>query len=200
MKLVSILIFKWNSENPILLSSHMDLSFANFFMRNAVKEHIIFHSRLICSRTGINMRQTIQFEQNLGNCHSYVHPSGLACTVLTDAEYSQRVVYSLINQVLRSFHQMHHEALSSITEDTELPFPEGDTFLQSYQNPTEADKLLKVQKDLDEVRGVMLKNMDELLQRGEKLDDLMMKTSDLSKTSLQFYRSAKKQNQCCRLY
>jgi hypothetical protein len=46
---------------------------------------------------------------------------------------------------------MHHEALSSITKDTELPFPEGDTFLQSYQNPTEADKLLKVQKDLDEV-------------------------------------------------
>lgn len=46
----------------------------------------------------------------------------------------------------------------------------------------------------------MLKNMDELLQRGEKLEDLMQKTSDLSKTSVEFYRSARSQNQCCNLY
>lgn len=46
----------------------------------------------------------------------------------------------------------------------------------------------------------MLKNVDEILQRGEKLEDLMQRTNDLSKTSRDFYRSARTQNQCCSLY
>lgn len=106
MKLISILVFKWNEEHPVLLSSHIDVSFVNFFMRNAVKEHILFHSRLVCSRTAVNTRQTVQFEQNLGSCHCYVHPCGLAGTILTDAEYSQRVAYSLMNQALRTFYEV----------------------------------------------------------------------------------------------
>jgi len=39
--------------------------------------------------------------------------------------------------------------------------------------------------------------MDQLLQRGEKLDDLVAKSNDLSFSSKKFYQEAKKQNQCC---
>eukprot|EP00918_Siedleckia_nematoides_P067814 GHVU01147601.1.p2 GENE.GHVU01147601.1~~GHVU01147601.1.p2 ORF type:complete len:129 (-),score=20.35 GHVU01147601.1:830-1216(-) len=87
------------------------------------------------------------------------------------------------------------------TEDIQLDFQkEGDEMLVKYQNPLEADKLLKVQSDLDEVKDVMLKNIDELLQRGEKLENLMERSEDLSQTSHQFYRTAKKNNQCCSWY
>jgi synaptobrevin family protein YKT6 len=37
----------------------------------------------------------------------------------------------------------------------------------------------------------------QVLQRGEKLDDLVAKSSDLSAQSKMFYKSAKKQNSCC---
>eukprot|EP00070_Physeter_catodon_P036395 XP_028343289.1 VAMP-like protein YKT61 [Physeter catodon] len=77
---------------------------------------------------------------------------------------------------------------------------EGRELLQQYQNPVEADRILKVQRGLDEVKDVMLKNIDDLLQRGEKLDDLMKRSEDLSNTSYQFYRQAKKNNQCCSWY
>lgn len=106
MKLISILIFKWDSEKPTLLSTHTDVSFINFFMRSTVKEHILFHSRLVCSRTSLNVRQSVQMEQNLGFCHSYSHPSGLAATVMCDPEYPNRVAFSLINQVLRTFYEV----------------------------------------------------------------------------------------------
>ncbi len=37
----------------------------------------------------------------------------------------------------------------------------------------------------------------QVLERGEKLDDLVAKSSDLSTQSKMFYTSAKKQNSCC---
>jgi synaptobrevin family protein YKT6 len=40
-------------------------------------------------------------------------------------------------------------------------------------------------------------NLAQVLQRGEKLDDLVAKSSDLSAQSKMFYKSAKKQNSCC---
>lgn len=65
-----------------------------------------------------------------------------------------------------------------------------------YQNPAEADKLIKIQKGLDEVKDIMHRNIEEVLNRGETLDALMDKSEDLSATSLTFYKQSKKQNQC----
>jgi synaptobrevin family protein YKT6 len=42
-----------------------------------------------------------------------------------------------------------------------------------------------------------LDSVEQVLQRGEKLDDLVAKSSDLSAQSKMFYKSAKKQNSCC---
>jgi len=72
--------------------------------------------------------------------------------------------------------------------------------LAKYQNWQDADKLSKVQKSLDEVKEVMHRNIEEILKRGETLDDLMTKSADLSAVSVQFYKKAKKTNQCCKSY
>lgn len=110
-----------------------------------------------------------------------------------------------------------------ITADRKPPvsFGPGDALLKEYQNPTEADKLMRISKDLDEVsksearffcnfaiacsqiecrlqtREIMILNIQQLLKRGEHLDDLMTKTDDLSKASEQFFRQAKSNNSCC---
>ena len=40
----------------------------------------------------------------------------------------------------------------------------------------------------------------ELLKKGEQLDELMVKSKDLNKVSVEFYKKAKKQNsKCCGL-
>lgn len=62
----------------------------------------------------------------------------------------------------------------------------------------QADKLLKIQKNLDDIKDIMHKNIDEVLKRGENLDSLMEKSEDLSATSVQFYKKAKSTNACCK--
>ena len=41
-----------------------------------------------------------------------------------------------------------------------------------YQDPMEADKILKIQKELDDTKVVLHKTIDSVLARGEKLDNL----------------------------
>ncbi|XP_066919357.1 uncharacterized protein [Clytia hemisphaerica] len=53
-------------------------------------------------------------------------------------------------------------------------------------------KVKNLQKDVDTVKSVMTENIGKLLERGEKLDVLVDKTEDLSKSSESFARSAKK--------
>jgi len=72
--------------------------------------------------------------------------------------------------------------------------------LKEWQNPASTDKIAKIQKELDEVKEIMATNIEAVLKRGEDLDSLMEKSTDLSATSLTFYKKAKKQNQCCKAY
>jgi synaptobrevin family protein YKT6 len=72
-----------------------------------------------------------------------------------------------------------------------------DQVLAKYQNPTEADKVLKIQKELEETKQIVVKNIDQLLERGEKLDDLAQKSNDLSFQSKAFASRAEDLNRCC---
>jgi synaptobrevin family protein YKT6 len=56
-----------------------------------------------------------------------------------------------------------------------------------YQDPTQADSIMKIQKELDETKIVLHKTIESVLQRGEKIDDLVAKSDGLSAQSKMFY-------------
>jgi len=87
--------------------------------------------------------------------------------------------------------------LIKITEDTPLQFDALEDLLKEWQNPFEADKLLKIEKELFEVKNIVHENLEDLLKRGDSMDELMAKSKDLSDVSVGFYKKAKKQNQKC---
>lgn len=66
--------------------------------------------------------------------------------------------------------------------------PELKEYLSKYQDPQQADSILKIQKELDETKIVLHKTIESVLQRGEKIDDLVAKSDGLSNQSKMFYR------------
>jgi hypothetical protein len=56
-----------------------------------------------------------------------------------------------------------------------------------YQDPQQADSILKIQRELDETKVVLQKTIDSVLQRGEKIDTLVQKSDGLSAQSKMFY-------------
>jgi len=52
---------------------------------------------------------------------------------------------------------------------------------------------MKVQAELDETKIILHKTIESVLQRGEKLDNLVERSDALSSQSRLFYKTAKKQ-------
>mmetsp|Transcript_61718 Transcript_61718/g.108101 ORF Transcript_61718/g.108101 Transcript_61718/m.108101 type:complete len:204 (+) Transcript_61718:79-690(+) len=203
MKLYSIIIYKWQEESQggaLEMQTAYELASFSFFQRPTIREHIKFHSRLACTRTPVGSRQKIEFDQNLGFCYTKVDPKGIGCAVLADAEYPQRAAFKLVDEALREFETAAHGKWEDATKDMDGLYPQLLEYLAKFQDPVQVDKLMKIEKDLDEVKGVLVQSMDGLMKRGEKIEDLMQKSKDLSKTSVNFYRTAKKNNQCCKAW
>mmetsp|Transcript_72918 Transcript_72918/g.171445 ORF Transcript_72918/g.171445 Transcript_72918/m.171445 type:complete len:204 (-) Transcript_72918:34-645(-) len=203
MKIVSIGIFRWKHSDasitePVLLHGAYELSSFGFFQRGTVKEMATFFSRTCVKKTQPGGYQRLEHEGNF--CYVVNKPSGIAGAMLADHEYPQRVAFSLLNKLLEDFSASCGGTLKQDKNDGCMPFPPLDEAIVKYQNPQEADKIMQIQRDLDETKEVLYNTIDSVLERGQKLDDLIDKSDDLSMQSKRFYKTAKKHNQCCKAY
>lgn len=64
-----------------------------------------------------------------------------------------------------------------------LDFPALKEYIVKYQDPQQADSIMKIQKELDETKIVLHKTIESVLERGEKIDDLVQKSDGLSAQS-----------------
>lgn len=124
----------------------------------------------------------------------------LAGVVITDNEYPQNVAFDVISKMLTAFmarfSRLHWSGIGKDEIDT-ITFPQLHEMINSFQDPTEANALLKVQKTLDETRTVLTTTISALLEREEKLDALVEKSEQISTQSKAFYKVAKRTNSCC---
>ncbi len=121
---------------------------------------------------------------------------GLCGCVTCDAEYPPRVAFSVLNMLLDDFDNQNKNWQKEIRNEA-ITWPPLDQAIIKYQDPANADQIMKIQKHLDETREILHNTIDSVLQRGEKLEDLVERSNELSMQSKHFYKQAKKANSCC---
>jgi synaptobrevin family protein YKT6 len=192
---IAILNTKAGTEEPIPLCAATDLSSFGYFQRQGVKEMLTFFSKTFTKRTQPGQRQSITHESYVVHC--YVRSDGLAGAVTTDLEYPSRVAFVLLTQILDEFTSTFGNSWRDVREAYALPFENLEGYLVKYQDPAAADKVSKIQRDLDDTTQILHKTIDSVLERGVKLDNLVERSDDLSRQSKMFYKQAKKTNACC---
>jgi len=192
---ISILNTSGGTEDPIPLVAASDLSSFGYFQRQGIKEMLTFFSKTFTKRTQPGQRQSITHESYVVHC--YVRSDGLAGSVVTDQEYPSRVAFVLLTQVLDEFTTEYGNSWRDNTQAYTMTFAPLEEYLVKYQDPAAADKVTKIQKDLDDTTQILHKTIDSVLERGVKLDNLVERSDDLSKQSKMFYKQAKKTNGCC---
>jgi synaptobrevin family protein YKT6 len=154
---------------------------------------ISFFSKTIAKRTPAGQRQSVQNEEYY--VHVFMRADGLCGTVTCDAEYPPRAAFSILSRLLEDFDGAVQWKSVKTNETTQWePLTAAVT---KYQDPTEADQIMKIQKNLDETRDVLHNTIESVLQRGEKLEDLVERSGELSAQSKLFYKQAKRANSCC---
>ena len=125
--------------------------------------------------------------------------------MITDQEYPVRPAFSLLQKVLDEFTTTVPK--SAYSNPSSISFPQLQAYLEKYQDPKQADAIMRVQQELDETKiilvrrypslqlphsiGVQHKTIESVLERGTKLDDLVDRSNALSSSSKMFYKKAK---------
>ncbi|KAM9697614.1 synaptobrevin homolog YKT6 isoform 1-T1 [Dama dama] len=195
MKLYSLSVLYKGESKTVLLKAAYDVSSFSFFQRASVQEFMTFTSQLIVERSGKGSRASVKEQEYL--CHVYVRNDSLAGVVIADSEYPSRVAFTLLEKVLDEFSKQVDRINWPTGSPDTIQYTGLDSHLSRYQNPREADPMTKVQAELDETKIILHNTMESLLERGEKLDDLVSKSEVLGIQSKAFYKTARKQNSCC---
>ncbi|KAF4126819.1 synaptobrevin-like protein YKT6 [Geosmithia morbida] len=148
-------------------------------------EFMSLFSKTVAERTKPGQRQDVE-EQDY-TFHAYGRSEGVCGILITDHQYPALVAHQLLGKVVDDFLTKNPRSAWA-TGTPSLAMPELREYLDKYQDPEQADSILKIQKELDETKIVLHKTIESVLQRGEKIDDLVAKSDGLSNQSKMFYR------------
>ncbi|XP_053608764.1 synaptobrevin homolog YKT6 [Plodia interpunctella] len=195
VKVYALLVLYKGINNASILKSAYDLQSFSFFQRSSVQEFMTFVSKTMVERTQQASRQSVKEGEYM--LQVYVRADNLAGVLISDHEYPNRVAHTLITKTLDEFSALVPAANWVTANENTVDFPALHQHLAKYQNPREADALTKIQNDLDETKIILHDTIKAVLERGEKLDDLVEKSNSLSMHSKAFYKTARKTNSCC---
>lgn len=74
--------------------------------------------------------------------------------IITDQEYPVRPAFSLLTKLLDDF--IAKVPVASYATPAAIAFPEINTYIQKYQDPRQADAIMKVQQELDETKIILV--------------------------------------------
>jgi len=183
-----------------MLCEASDLSSFGFFQRPTAQQLLNAFGKIVVKRIAPGQRITVEVDGMAEyQVHTYVRSDGLAGTLTADKEYPARVAFAKLSEMLDSFSNDPETRGWEVCarNDGYGGWPPVQQALRESQDPASFDKILKIQKDLDSTQQVLHSTIDNILERGEKLDDLVARSDELSATSKQFYKQARKTNSCC---
>ncbi|KAG9240899.1 Longin-like domain-containing protein [Calycina marina] len=195
MKVHYIGILRNESKPAMELVAEKELSSYSRFTRGSIGEFMTVFAKTVAERTRPGQRQDVEEQDN--TFHAYARSEGICGIIITDHEYPPMVAHQLLSKVCDEFLSANPRSSWANNAAPQLAMPELKDYLAKYQDPAQADSIMKIQKELDETKIVLHKTIESVLQRGEKIDDLVAKSDGLSAQSKMFYSQAKKQNSCC---
>ncbi len=119
--------------------------------------------------------------------HAYGRTEGVAGIIISDQDYPALVAHQLLSKIVDEFLARYPRTAFAAAAPPALPFPPLKEYIVKYQDPQQADSIMKIQKELDETKIVLHKTIESVLERGEKIDSLVAKSDGLSAQSKMFY-------------
>jgi len=119
----------------------------------------------------------------------------LVILLITDLEYNRMVAHSQLQGIIDEFSTniTQQQVLNAKSKlditwlDKSQSKPRLDVLLTQARQPDKPDSISKIKQELDETKIVLHKTIEAVLERGEKIEDLVAKSTNLSFASKMFY-------------
>lgn len=122
------------------------------------KEHLRGKGRQYKNRVTLRTFTIGEVQKNLlvGSffCLMFYVLKPFQAVIITDEEYPVRPAFSLLTKILDEFTTKVPQ--SSFSQPSSISFPEITSYIQKYQDPRQADTIMRVQQELDETKIVLV--------------------------------------------
>lgn len=118
---------------------------------------------------------------------------GIIYLCITDDEFERSRAFLFLSEIKRRFQSTYGTRVQ-----TALPYAMNSDFsrilatqMKHYSESKEVDSVARVQGELDELKDIMVKNIDSVANRGERLELLVDKTENLGASSVMFRKTSR---------
>ncbi|TFL00289.1 vesicle-associated membrane protein [Pterulicium gracile] len=138
-----------------------------------------------------NGKMTYVFEQYLFH---YVSQDGFTYLVMAEDSAGRRMPFAFLSDLQRQFLSAPGSSSSSDNPVYALQgsfSPTISHLLNTYNTAPPQDELARAQHELDQVKSVMVQNVEQILSRGERIELLVDKTDTMAGQATAFRRGAR---------
>ncbi|KAL4660068.1 vesicle-associated membrane protein 7-like [Arapaima gigas] len=144
--------------------------------------------QVLCKMAEQQQQQLSSFSYESFLIH-YICQEGLIYLCVTDSTGSERSqVFYFLNRMKKCFQLMYRSQVQmAVPKDVDRDFSSTiATLMKNYSDHLNLDHVTKMQMQVEELKDIMVRNIDLVAQRGEKLDLLINKTDNLAFSAITF--------------
>merc|ERR1712224_1063079 len=120
---------------------------------------------------------------------------GLCFLCIADKEMGRRIPFAFLEEAVSTFQRKHEASRLKDATDERLcsdyqAFKDDMCSIMQRCNSPDADRILAMQHKVKDINDKVMSALEELLNRGEKIEDLVKRTESLAIEAVSFRRSA----------
>ncbi|KAF9456316.1 VAMP/synaptobrevin-like protein [Collybia nuda] len=138
-----------------------------------------------------NSKLTYVWEQYLFH---YISEGGFTYLAMADESAGRRMPFAFLADLQRKFTSAPSSSSSDETPGHGLQGTFGPTIaalMHTYNTAPPADELTRAQTELNQVKDIMVQNVEQILSRGERIELLVDKTDVMAGQATAFRRGAR---------
>lgn len=122
----------------------------------------------------------------------YIVDDGITYLCLADEEFGRRVPFAFLEDIKNRFKATYGDrGKSALAYGMNADFSRVlQNQMDYYSNNPNADKINRVRGEIDEVKSVMVHNIEKVLERGERIELLVDRTENLNQTAFKFKKQS----------
>jgi vesicle-associated membrane protein 72 len=124
---------------------------------------------------------------------NYLVEDGYTYLVVADEEFGRQIPFTFLERIKEDFKRRYLAGNGTVTPAVGKEFGVKLKEHMQYcvEHPEEMNKMSKIKSQVAEVKGIMMDNIEKVLDRGEKIELLVDKTENLRSQADNFQRQGK---------
>lgn len=197
MSILSIICLRLRQGHPIKFYDIYDLDSFYFYEKPSIKKICLSIAKILSIKSKTDDISSIS-DENLKDYIINVKPysNDLSIIMITNHKYSNSTLINFFHDISKICNQKIN-LWNKVAEDQDIDFPEFKDIIIKYSDINNVDKISIINNQLDQSRIILIDSIQKVINRGEKIDDLIIKSEDLEIISDIYIRKTKNLNSCC---